>query len=43
MLWESSDVVKFGLGPLRKGQTSTVKLKSVEDGKPEICLPTERQ
>ena len=40
---ESSDVVRFGLGPLLQGQTSIAKLKSVEDGKPATYLPTERQ
>ena len=29
MVWESSDVVKFDLGPLVQGQTRIGKLKSV--------------
>ena len=29
MGWESSDVVRFDLGPLLQGQTRTAKLKSV--------------
>ena len=29
MGWESSDVVRFDLEPLRQGQTRTVKLKRV--------------
>ena len=28
MGWESSDVVRFGLGPLHQGQMRIVKLKS---------------
>ena len=28
MGWESSDVVRFDLGPLLQGQTRTTKLKS---------------
>ena len=29
MTWESSDVVKFGLGPILQGQTRIAKLRSV--------------
>ena len=31
MDWESSDVIRFDLGPLLKGLTSKVKLKSANN------------
>ena len=31
MGWESSDVIRFDLGPLLQGQTKIVKFKSAND------------